>query len=97
MFSYREGSLYTIIANSSVFINRTYRRKLGYEQIVVHTQWLIQTLSDGGANCVPRDSKFTTLCVLAYSIRQAKLNHQVHVSVYFVSLHFYYLVIIKAK
>ena len=39
MFSYREGSLYTIIANSSVFINRTYRRKLGYEQIVVHTQW----------------------------------------------------------
>ena len=38
-------------------------------------------MSDGGANRVPRDSKFTTLCVLAYSIRQAKLNHQVHVSV----------------
>ena len=38
-------------------------------------QWRIQTLSDGEANRVPSDSKFTSLCVLAYSIRQAKLNH----------------------
>ena len=48
--------------------------------LIVSWQWRIQTLSDGGANRFPSDSKFASLCVFAYYIRQAKLTHKIHVS-----------------